>query len=144
MGSLGHLDPLQPYSLQAVIHKPQSLGPKPQVGAPDPKMAPNIISPKNGNKDPRTQNSSRTMHWPLANLGLWQSPEEIKSSSARFPLHSGEGLLSTNVLHTMDLIMVHIRYNIPLCTYFSQQSNGDCFRTRLGHHKQSLKVHHPF
>ncbi|MBW0505902.1 hypothetical protein O181_045617 [Austropuccinia psidii MF-1] len=27
--------------------------------------------------------------------------------------------------------VVHIWYNIPLCTIFSQQSNGDVFRSKL-------------
>ncbi|MBW0464859.1 hypothetical protein O181_004574 [Austropuccinia psidii MF-1] len=52
-----------------------------------------------------------------------------------FPVHSGERLLSTNVLHTMDSGMVHIWYNMPLCTNFSQQSNGDGFRTKFCHFK---------
>ncbi|MBW0582896.1 hypothetical protein O181_122611 [Austropuccinia psidii MF-1] len=31
--------------------------------------------------------------------------------------------------------MVHIWYNIPLCTNFAQKSNGYGFRTRLGNFK---------
>ncbi|MBW0494934.1 hypothetical protein O181_034649 [Austropuccinia psidii MF-1] len=33
--------------------------------------------------------------------------------------------------------VVHIWHNIPLCTIFSQQSNGDIFRTKLGDSKSS-------
>ncbi|MBW0524176.1 hypothetical protein O181_063891 [Austropuccinia psidii MF-1] len=35
--------------------------------------------------------------------------------------------------------MVHIWYDIPLCTIFAQQSNGDHFRTKLGDSKSSPK-----
>ncbi|MBW0507355.1 hypothetical protein O181_047070 [Austropuccinia psidii MF-1] len=77
MRILGHLDPLRP--LQSVgrnprptVHMPLTLGPlgpfwpksneakgghvgpKPQVGPPEPNLAPNLISPKNVQKDPRT------------------------------------------------------------------------------------------
>ncbi|MBW0537571.1 hypothetical protein O181_077286 [Austropuccinia psidii MF-1] len=77
MGILGHLDPLGP--LQSVGHNPQPtvctpqtvgplgpfwpksneakgghVGPKPQVGPPQPNLAPNLISPTNCQKDPRT------------------------------------------------------------------------------------------
>ncbi|MBW0497386.1 hypothetical protein O181_037101 [Austropuccinia psidii MF-1] len=86
----------------------------------------------------------RTTYCPLSTPGLWQSPEATKSSSARSPLHSGERLLFTNVLCTMDSGMVHIWYNISLSTSFAQQSNGDGFRTKLGHFKPSLQIQHPF
>ncbi|MBW0552985.1 hypothetical protein O181_092700 [Austropuccinia psidii MF-1] len=33
--------------------------------------------------------------------------------------------------------VVHIWYNIPLCTIFAQQSNGDIFRTKLCDSKSS-------
>ncbi|MBW0561968.1 hypothetical protein O181_101683 [Austropuccinia psidii MF-1] len=120
-GVLGHLDPLWP--LPSVVCKPHTIGP------PEPNLAPNLISPTNGQKDPRTQ------------IGLWQSPEATRSSSARFPLHSTESLLFTNVLCSMDSAVVHIWYNIALCTNFSQQSNGDGFRTKLGHFKLSSQIH---
>ncbi|MBW0536844.1 hypothetical protein O181_076559 [Austropuccinia psidii MF-1] len=35
--------------------------------------------------------------------------------------------------------VVHIWYNIPLCTIFAQQSNGDLFRTKLHDSKTSLQ-----
>ncbi|MBW0554142.1 hypothetical protein O181_093857 [Austropuccinia psidii MF-1] len=81
---------------------------------------------------------------PFSTLFLWQSPEATSSSSGRFPPQSGQRLLLTNVLHTMDSGMVHIWYTIPLCTDFAQQSNGDGFRTKLGHFKQSPQIPHPF
>ncbi|MBW0481178.1 hypothetical protein O181_020893 [Austropuccinia psidii MF-1] len=36
--------------------------------------------------------------------------------------------------------VVHIWYNIPLCTTFAQQSNGDIFRTKLHDSKLSLQA----
>ncbi|MBW0543367.1 hypothetical protein O181_083082 [Austropuccinia psidii MF-1] len=62
-----------------------------------------------------------------------------RSSSAKFTLHSEERLLLTNALHTMDSGMVCIWYNIPLCTNFAQKSNGDGFRTKLGHFEEVPK-----
>ncbi|MBW0469631.1 hypothetical protein O181_009346 [Austropuccinia psidii MF-1] len=73
-----------------------------------------------------------------------QSPEATKSSSARLPLHSGERLLFTNILGTMDSGIVHIWYNIPLCTNFAQKSNGDGLRTKLGHFIPSPQIHNSF
>ncbi|MBW0466024.1 hypothetical protein O181_005739 [Austropuccinia psidii MF-1] len=61
--------------------------------------------------------------------GLWQPPEATSSSQACCSLHSGEGLSFTNVLGTKDSGMVHIWYNIPLCTNFAQKPNGDILRT---------------
>ncbi|MBW0577400.1 hypothetical protein O181_117115 [Austropuccinia psidii MF-1] len=66
-------------------------------------------------------------HWPLKIIrGHQIKPRKVSA-------HSGERRLFTNVLHTMDSGMVHIWYNIPLCTNFSQQSTGDGLRTKLGH-----------
>ncbi|MBW0483384.1 hypothetical protein O181_023099 [Austropuccinia psidii MF-1] len=120
------------------------VGPKPQVGPPEPNLAPNLISPTNGQKDSRTQNGQEKRIGHFQPLAFGKSPEATKSSSAKFPLHSGERLFFTNVLHTMDSGMVHVWYNIPLCTNFAQKSNGDGFRTKLGHFKPSPQIHHPF
>ncbi|MBW0460404.1 hypothetical protein O181_000119 [Austropuccinia psidii MF-1] len=102
------------------------------MGPPEPILAPNLITPKNGPKGPRTQNWPRTMYWPFSTPGLWQPPEATSSSTASLHIHSGEGLSFTNLLHTKDSGMVHIWYNIPLCTIFAQKSNGDGFRIKLG------------
>ncbi|MBW0531096.1 hypothetical protein O181_070811 [Austropuccinia psidii MF-1] len=76
---------------------------------------------------------------PFSTPGLCKSPEATSSSSEGFPLHSGERLPFTNVLRTMDYGMVHIWYDIPLCTNFAQPSNCYGFRTKL-----SPKIHNPF
>ncbi|MBW0542376.1 hypothetical protein O181_082091 [Austropuccinia psidii MF-1] len=72
--------------------------------------------------------------WPLATTS---------SIPASFPLHSGGTISFTNVLCTKDSGMVHIWYNIPLCTNFSHQSNGDVFRTKLCLSNSSPQIHHP-
>ncbi|MBW0484338.1 hypothetical protein O181_024053 [Austropuccinia psidii MF-1] len=103
MAFLGHLGPLW-----SARHNPRSTSQKFPKGPQDP-------------------------NWPFSTPGLWQLPEATSSSSESLPLHSGERLSFTNVLHTKDSGMVHIWYNIPLCTNFAQKSNGDGFRTKLGH-----------
>ncbi|MBW0561733.1 hypothetical protein O181_101448 [Austropuccinia psidii MF-1] len=59
--------------------------------------------------------------WPLSTPGLWKPPEATSLSPEIFTLHSGEGLSFTKVLCTNDSGMVHIWYNIPLCTNFPQK-----------------------
>ncbi|MBW0481897.1 hypothetical protein O181_021612 [Austropuccinia psidii MF-1] len=65
-------------------------------------------------------------------IGHLQPPEATSLSPESLPLHSGEGLSFTNLLCNKDSGMVHIWYNTPLCTIFSQLSNGDGFRIKLG------------
>ncbi|MBW0575179.1 hypothetical protein O181_114894 [Austropuccinia psidii MF-1] len=122
-GLLGHLDPLWPLWGQ---------------------VGPNLISPTKGQKHPRTQIGQEPLIGHFQPLAFWKLPEATKSISARFPLHSGERHFFTNVLCTMDSGMVHIWYDIPLCTNFDQKSNGDDFRNKLGHFKPSPQIHHPF
>ncbi|MBW0495724.1 hypothetical protein O181_035439 [Austropuccinia psidii MF-1] len=55
-------------------------------------------------------------------------PAQLKT---RIPSSSGEDFPFFNALCTKGPGVVHIWYNIPLCTIFSQQSNGDTFRTQL-------------
>ncbi|MBW0540787.1 hypothetical protein O181_080502 [Austropuccinia psidii MF-1] len=104
--------------------------PQGQVGPPEPILAPNLTSPTNGQKDPRTQ----TGHFQPLNFGNHQRP----------PAQAQQVFPFINVLCTIDSGVVHIWYNIPLCTNFAQQSNGDGFRTKFGHFKSSPQFHHPF
>ncbi|MBW0470519.1 hypothetical protein O181_010234 [Austropuccinia psidii MF-1] len=94
---------------------------------------------------PVPQMAKRTPGPKLATFspGLCKPPEATNSSPESFLLHSGERLLFTNVLRSMDSGMVHIWYNIPLCTNFAQQSNGDGSRTKLGHFKTSPQIQNP-
>ncbi|MBW0538122.1 hypothetical protein O181_077837 [Austropuccinia psidii MF-1] len=103
------------------------------------RWAPHLNIPKNGQKDTRTRigQEPHCGHFqPLAS-GNHKSPASV-------PLHSGEGLSFTNVLCTKDLGMVHIWYNIPLCTNFSQKSNCDVSRSELCLFNSSPQIHHPF
>ncbi|MBW0525030.1 hypothetical protein O181_064745 [Austropuccinia psidii MF-1] len=61
------------------------------------------------------------------------------SSKQGFPSSSGEDFPFFNALRTQGPGVVHIWYNIPLCTIFGQQSNGDTFRTQLRNSKSSPK-----
>ncbi|MBW0564275.1 hypothetical protein O181_103990 [Austropuccinia psidii MF-1] len=60
------------------------------------------------------------------------------SSKQGFPSSSGQDF-HFNALHTQGPGVVHIWYNIPLCTIFAQKSNGETFRTQLCDLKSSPK-----
>ncbi|MBW0472388.1 hypothetical protein O181_012103 [Austropuccinia psidii MF-1] len=64
------------------------------------------------------------------------------SSKQGFPSSSGEDFPFFNALSTQGPGVVHIWYNIPLCTIFAQQSNGDIFRTKLSDPKIMPPIHH--
>ncbi|MBW0573476.1 hypothetical protein O181_113191 [Austropuccinia psidii MF-1] len=77
----------------------------------------------------RTQNGHKSVH------GLWQPPEATSSAQSKdFP--PVQGNTSPSSMHPIlkDPGVVHISYNIPLCTIFAQQSNGELFRTKLSPH----------
>ncbi|MBW0478927.1 hypothetical protein O181_018642 [Austropuccinia psidii MF-1] len=81
-----------------------------------------------------TQIGHKISPWPLATIRGHQI-----SSKQGFPSSSGEDFPFFNALHTQGPGVVHIWYNIPLCTIFAQQSNGDTFRTQLHDSKSSPK-----
>ncbi|MBW0505880.1 hypothetical protein O181_045595 [Austropuccinia psidii MF-1] len=97
------------------------VGPKPQVGPPEPNFGPKSQQSQNGQKDPRTQNGQEPQ------VGHFQPPAQVQKG---FP--SMQGKISPSSMYPIpkDPGMVHIWYNIPLCTIFSQKSNGDVFRTQ--------------
>ncbi|MBW0527050.1 hypothetical protein O181_066765 [Austropuccinia psidii MF-1] len=79
------------------------------------------------------------------NHGLWKSREAPVTFIKGFPLKIRE----TRNFNSIGLIMreprmVHIWYYIPLCTLCPQQSNGDAFRTKLGHSNSTPQIHYPF
>ncbi|MBW0579866.1 hypothetical protein O181_119581 [Austropuccinia psidii MF-1] len=101
------------------------VGLKPQLGPPEPILAPNLNHPKNDQKDLRTQIG----HFqPLAS-GNHQRPQAQVQKD--LPSIQGKNSASTMYSIPKDSGMVHIWYNIPLCTNFAQKSNGDVFRTKL-------------
>ncbi|MBW0487101.1 hypothetical protein O181_026816 [Austropuccinia psidii MF-1] len=109
---MGLLGPFWPNSNEANHWSQTTSGPQSQYSQKFPK----------GPQDP---NWPRTTFWPLSTPGLWQPPEATSSSPESFPLHSGEVVSFTNGLCTKDSGVVHIWYNISLCTNFAQRSNGD-------------------
>ncbi|MBW0481937.1 hypothetical protein O181_021652 [Austropuccinia psidii MF-1] len=118
-GHLGSLPPLRPTVRETL---------RPLLA-----QIPQSHQSKNGQKDPRTQTGQEPQSCHLPNANLWKPPEATSSIPEIHPLHSGERLSFTNALCTNDSGMVHIWYNIPLCTSFSQKSNGDVFRTKICH-----------
>ncbi|MBW0526436.1 hypothetical protein O181_066151 [Austropuccinia psidii MF-1] len=59
------------------------VGPKPQVDLPEPILSPNLISPKNGQKDPRTQigQESCIVHFqPLASGNHQRPPDQAQQA----------------------------------------------------------------
>ncbi|MBW0587980.1 hypothetical protein O181_127695 [Austropuccinia psidii MF-1] len=63
------------------------LAPKPQLGPPEPVLAPNSIKPQNGHKTLRTQ------FWPITTMdhfsahGIWHPPEAIRSAQFNLSPH---------------------------------------------------------
>ncbi|MBW0490511.1 hypothetical protein O181_030226 [Austropuccinia psidii MF-1] len=89
-----------------------------QVGPPQPSLAPNLNLPKNGQKDPRT----KIAHFqPLASGTHQRPPAQVHKS---LPSIQGKESPSPMYSVTRDSGMVHMWYNIPLFTHFSQQWNG--------------------
>ncbi|MBW0472811.1 hypothetical protein O181_012526 [Austropuccinia psidii MF-1] len=82
----------------------------------------------------RNQIGHKISPWPLATIRGHQL-----SSKQGFPSSSGEDFPFFNALRTQGPGVVHIWYNIPLCTIFVQQSNGETSRTQLCDYKSSPK-----
>ncbi|MBW0573998.1 hypothetical protein O181_113713 [Austropuccinia psidii MF-1] len=82
----------------------------------------------------RIQIGHKISPWPLEIIR-----GHLISSKKGFLSSSGEDFHFFSALHTQGPGVVHIWYNIPLCTVFSQQSNGDTFRTQLHDSKSNFK-----
>ncbi|MBW0497342.1 hypothetical protein O181_037057 [Austropuccinia psidii MF-1] len=117
------------------------VGPKPQLGPPEPFFATSSLDPKvtrnlmdtilainpvgpNFGHGPPWTNSSA-----MASGNHQRSPHQLSPPFASTP---GDFFLSSipSVLKVAG--MVHIWYYIPLCTIFAQQSNGDYFLSSFG------------
>ncbi|MBW0476280.1 hypothetical protein O181_015995 [Austropuccinia psidii MF-1] len=110
-----------------------SSAPKPQVGPPNPVLAQELAKTTQGPKiGQEPQICHNSVH------GLWQPPEST-SSALRKDSPQVQGKIFPSSMHPAlkDPGVVHIWYNISLCTIFSQQSNGEIFRTKLGESKSS-------
>ncbi|MBW0592794.1 hypothetical protein O181_132509 [Austropuccinia psidii MF-1] len=80
---------------------------------------------QNGQNHLRTQIGHKSVH------GLWQPPEATSLDKNKdSPPVQGRSSPSSMHLVLKDPGVVHIWYNIPLCTFFAQQSNGDIFRNK--------------
>ncbi|MBW0495444.1 hypothetical protein O181_035159 [Austropuccinia psidii MF-1] len=72
--------------------------------------------------------------------GLWQPPEATSSVPIKdSPQVQGKTFPSSMHPVLKDLGVVHIWYNIPLCTIFDQKSKGDSLGTKLCDFKSSLQ-----
>ncbi|MBW0532434.1 hypothetical protein O181_072149 [Austropuccinia psidii MF-1] len=72
--------------------------------------------------------------------GLWQPPAATSSAPRKYsPQVQGNTFTSSMLSIPKDQGVVHIWYNIPLCTIFAQQSNGEIFRTKLSYSKSSTQ-----
>ncbi|MBW0581022.1 hypothetical protein O181_120737 [Austropuccinia psidii MF-1] len=98
------------------------VGPKPQLGPPEPFVAPNPI------KTLRTH--------------FGQGPPEVTGSAQLNPFPQLKGDSSHSSMHPVlkDAGVVHIWYYIPLCTIFFQQFNGDAFRTKFHGSKSRSQI----
>ncbi|MBW0474665.1 hypothetical protein O181_014380 [Austropuccinia psidii MF-1] len=127
---MGPLGPFWPNSNEAKRGQGGSpSAPKPQVGPPEPVFAP---------KWPKTTSGPPVGHYSAH--GLWQSPEATRSA----PSKDSSQFQGKNFPFSIHPVLkhpgvVHIWYNIPLCTIFAQQSNGDIFRTQLHDFKSSTQ-----
>ncbi|MBW0472556.1 hypothetical protein O181_012271 [Austropuccinia psidii MF-1] len=121
------------------FHQPQG-----QVGQPEPILAPNPINSKMAKKDPRTQ-IDQEPHFghfqPMASGNHQRPPAQ---SQQGFPSAQGKTSPSLMCPVPKDPGVLHVWYNIPLCTIFAQQSNGDVFRRKLFLFNSSPQSHHPF
>ncbi|MBW0471218.1 hypothetical protein O181_010933 [Austropuccinia psidii MF-1] len=85
-----------------------------------------------------TQNWPRTTSGQNLAHGLWNPPEAtISPPSKSSPQVQGKTFPSSMHPALKDPGVVHIGYNIPLCTIFAQHSNSDVFRTKLCDSKPS-------
>ncbi|MBW0485644.1 hypothetical protein O181_025359 [Austropuccinia psidii MF-1] len=121
---------IRPKRAKGAGHQP----PKPQVGPPEPVLAPKPNQPKMAKNHLRTQIGHKSVHV------LWKPPEATILAQ-RKDSPPAQGKTSPSSMHPVlkDPGVVHIWYNIPLCTIFAQKSNGEIFRTKLSDSKSSPK-----
>ncbi|MBW0493525.1 hypothetical protein O181_033240 [Austropuccinia psidii MF-1] len=106
--------------------------PKPQVGPPEPVLAPNPKQTKMAKSHLRSRIDQGSPVDHYSAHGLWQPPEATSSAPSKdSPQFQGKTFPFSMHPVLKDPGVVHIWYNIPLCTIFAQQSNGDIFRTQL-------------
>ncbi|MBW0467369.1 hypothetical protein O181_007084 [Austropuccinia psidii MF-1] len=93
-------------------------------------------------KDPKLETINHGPHFQPTTSGNHQGPPAPVQQV--FPWIQGKIILSFMDPIPKDPGMVHILYNIPLCTIFPNKSNGDVFRNQLHHFNSIPQIHHPF
>ncbi|MBW0500824.1 hypothetical protein O181_040539 [Austropuccinia psidii MF-1] len=138
--SMGHLGPLWPNSNEAKRGQGGSSSAPKARWVPKHKWAPNCIQPRMAIKDPQDPKCQKLYEHHFSVHGLWKPLEATISAPRRVSPHI-QGKASPSSMHPVleEPGVVHIWYNIPLCTIFCQQSNGDIFRTQLSDSKSSPK-----
>ncbi|MBW0480735.1 hypothetical protein O181_020450 [Austropuccinia psidii MF-1] len=116
------------------------MGLKPQVGPPEPILAPNPNNHKMAKMTPGPQIGHNKQWTPLSTHGLCKPPAQFHQV---LPSIKGKTFPSFMDLVPKDPGVVHIWYNIPLCTIFAQKCNGDVFRIQICHFNSSPQIHHP-
>ncbi|MBW0565109.1 hypothetical protein O181_104824 [Austropuccinia psidii MF-1] len=131
LGLNGLIGPFRPPTASAAHGPPQGrVGPKPQLGPPEPilatnpldtKMAIEPIGPIFGHGLPLTIIPE------MASGNHQRPPDQLSKHS---PQLKGKSFHSS--MHPVLKVagVVHIWYYIPLCTIFAQQSNGGVFRNK--------------
>ncbi|MBW0502374.1 hypothetical protein O181_042089 [Austropuccinia psidii MF-1] len=157
-GLLGYLGPLLP--LQPTVHTLRSVGPlEPfwpksneakrglggSLSAPKSRWVPNHKWAHLSQFWPQTPTNSEMAKTPQdpkighnSVHGLWKPPEATRSAPSKDSLQVQGKFFPSSMHPTLkDPGVVHIWYNIQLCTILAQKSNGDAFRTKLCDSKSS-------
>ncbi|MBW0551243.1 hypothetical protein O181_090958 [Austropuccinia psidii MF-1] len=111
-----------------------SVGLKPHFGPPGPHLAIKSQGPKKA----RNQLFLLALVKTPSRNGIWMSPEATSHLQKGFPKEK------RNPSSEMEPGMGNIWYDIPLCTIFPQQSNGDTFKTPAHFLKSSYQYIIPF
>ncbi|MBW0571897.1 hypothetical protein O181_111612 [Austropuccinia psidii MF-1] len=119
--------PGQPYSPQGQV------GPKPQLGPPEPILATNPLDPNLAKNPLHTKMAIEPVGPILAHVPPRTIiPAMASGNQLSQPFPQLKGNSSLSAMHPVLKVarVVHIWYYIPLCTIFAQQSNGDAFGTK--------------
>ncbi|MBW0519444.1 hypothetical protein O181_059159 [Austropuccinia psidii MF-1] len=154
MAFLGHLGPLRPLWSMGPLGPLRPLWSMGPLGPLRPLWSMGPLGPfwPKSNEAKRVKGGissapkARTQNWPRATRGhnsdhdLWKSPEATSSAPRKDPPQV-QGKTFPSSIHPAlkDPGVVHVWYNIPLCTIFAQPFNGDTFRTKLPDSKSSTQ-----
>ncbi|MBW0559597.1 hypothetical protein O181_099312 [Austropuccinia psidii MF-1] len=108
-----------------------TVGPKPQLGPPEPLFVTNSLDPKLAinRVGPFLFHGPPWTNIPAMASGNHQRPPDQLSQPSPQLMGNTFHSFMPSVLEAAGV--VHIWYYIPLCTIFAQKSNGDVFRTHF-------------